>query len=64
MNFAEAVMQCAQKIAAQSRPIVMMTKEAVNHAFETGLQEGLRFERRQFHASFARRSCRGHAGLL
>ena len=31
----------------------MMTKEAVNHAFETGLQEGLRFERRQFHASFA-----------
>lgn len=52
-DFTQAVKQCAQKIAAQSRPVVMMTKEAVNHAFETGLHEGLRFERRQFHASFA-----------
>ena len=30
-----------------------MTKEAVNRAFETTLSEGLRFERRLFHALFA-----------
>jgi enoyl-CoA hydratase len=30
-----------------------MAKEAVNQAFETGLAEGLRFERRLFHATFA-----------
>ena len=31
----------------------MMTKEAVNRAYETTLSEGVRFERRLFHASFA-----------
>ncbi len=31
----------------------MMTKEAVNRAYETTLTEGLRFERRVFHAMFA-----------
>jgi enoyl-CoA hydratase len=36
-----------------ARGAAMMTKEAVNRAFETSLQEGLRFERRQFHAMFA-----------
>jgi enoyl-CoA hydratase len=30
-----------------------MAKEAVNRAFEVGLAEGLRFERRMLHASFA-----------
>ncbi len=42
-----------QKIAEQSVPIVMMTKEAVNAAYETTLTEGVRFERRLFHATFA-----------
>lgn len=31
----------------------MMAKEAVNRAFETTLEEGLRFERRLFHSLFA-----------
>src|SRR5438105_1929901 len=48
----EAV-KAAQKIAGQSVPIVMMTKEAINRAYETTLAEGIRFERRVFHAMFA-----------
>ena len=36
-----------------SLPAVMMAKEAVNRAFETTLAEGVRFERRLFHAMFA-----------
>ena len=36
-----------------SLPIVMMTKESVNRAYETTLAEGIRFERRVFHAMFA-----------
>ncbi len=43
----------ADKIAAMSRPAVIAAKEAVNRAFETTLSEGVRFERRLFHALFA-----------
>ena len=43
----------AAKIAAFSTPAVMMAKESVNRAYETTLAEGVRFERRMFHASFA-----------
>jgi len=32
---------------------VMLAKETVNRAFETTLSEGVRFERRVFHALFA-----------
>lgn len=46
-------MKAAHKIAEQSLPIVMMTKETVNRAYETTLAEGIRFERRVFHAMFA-----------
>jgi enoyl-CoA hydratase len=49
---AEAL-KTAEKIAGMSRPVVLMAKEAVNRAFETSLAEGLRFERRLFHATFA-----------
>ena len=49
----EEALGTAQKIAGFSLPIAMMTKEAVNRAFETGLDEGLRFERRLFHSAFA-----------
>ena len=48
----EAV-RTAARIAGFSSPIVMLAKEAVNRAFETPLAEGLRFERRLFHATFA-----------
>jgi enoyl-CoA hydratase len=43
----------AETIAGMSLPTVMMTKESVNRAFETTLSEGIRFERRVFHAMFA-----------
>lgn len=45
----------AQRIAGKSMLAVMAAKEAVNRASESGLQEGLRFERRLFHALFATR---------
>jgi enoyl-CoA hydratase len=41
------------QIASLSRPAVLAAKEAVNRAFETTLSEGVRFERRLFHAMFA-----------
>jgi len=43
----------AARIAEMSRPIAMMVKESVNRAFETTLSEGVRFERRLFHSTFA-----------
>nr|HPR08529.1 enoyl-CoA hydratase-related protein [Denitromonas sp.] len=43
----------AQTIANFSLPVVMMIKESVNRAYESGLSEGLLFERRVFHSAFA-----------
>lgn len=43
----------ARTIAAMSLPAVMAAKESVNRAFEGTLAEGVRFERRLFHALFA-----------
>lgn len=43
----------AEKIAEFPMPAAMMIKESVNRAYETTLAEGLRFERRLFHSSFA-----------
>lgn len=49
----EEAQSLAASIAKFSQPAVMMAKEAVNRAFETTLAEGIRFERRLFHATFA-----------
>jgi len=49
----EEAVATAQKIAELSLPIAMMAKESVNRAFETTLNEGVRFERRMFHSTFA-----------
>jgi enoyl-CoA hydratase len=49
----EEALAAAARIASLSRPAVLMAKEAVNRAFETTLAEGVRFERRLFHALFA-----------
>ena len=46
-------MKAAEAICALSLPAVMMTKESVNRAYETTLAEGIKFERRVFHAMFA-----------
>lgn len=43
----------AETIAGFSLPVVMMVKESVNRAYESSLSEGLLFERRSFHATFA-----------
>ena len=49
----EEALKTARKIASFSKPIIIMNKECVNEAFESGLQTGLKFERRVFHATFA-----------
>ncbi|PPR24829.1 MAG: putative enoyl-CoA hydratase echA8 [Alphaproteobacteria bacterium MarineAlpha10_Bin3] len=49
----EDALKTAAKIARMSRPIAMMAKESVNRAYESTLAEGIRFERRMFHATFA-----------
>ncbi len=52
-NLLDTALEVAEKIAAMSLPAVLMTKEAVNRAYETTLSEGVRFERRLFHSLFA-----------
>jgi enoyl-CoA hydratase len=49
----QEAIKTAAKIAALSRPAVMMVKETVNAAYETTLAEGLRLERRAFQSTFA-----------
>jgi enoyl-CoA hydratase len=49
----EEAKDAATVIASMSLPSVMMAKEAVNRAYESGLQEGMLFERRAFHSLFA-----------
>jgi len=49
----DEAMQAANTISGLSRPVVMMAKEAVNRAYESTLSEGVRFERRLFHSTFA-----------
>jgi len=49
----DEALKTAERIASLSRPAVMMAKEAVNRAYETTLEEGIRFERRLFHTTFA-----------
>ena len=49
----DEAIKVAAKIASLSRPVVLMAKEAVNRAYETTLAEGVLFERRVFHSTFA-----------
>jgi enoyl-CoA hydratase len=49
----EEAVKTAETIASMSLPAVMVAKESINRAFEVPLAEGLRFERRVFHALFA-----------
>ncbi len=49
----EDALETAKTIASYSLPVVMMIKECVNRAYESPLNEGLLFERRTFHSSFA-----------
>jgi len=52
-NLVQEAVATAAKVAGMSRPATMLAKEAVNRAYETSLAEGVRFERRLFHSTFA-----------
>lgn len=43
----------AEKISSQSVPIVSLCKQSINRSYEMTLNEGLLFERRLFHSTFA-----------
>jgi len=49
----EEAFAAATTIAEMSLPVVMMIKESINRAYETTLTEGIQYERRLFHATFA-----------
>ena len=49
----DEALTAAEVIASKSKPVAMVAKEAVNAAFETGLAQGVLFERRVFHSLFA-----------
>ena len=48
----EEAMAAALTIASMSVNVAMAIKDSVNRAFETTLTEGVRYERRYFHAAF------------
>ena len=49
----DEAIKVAEQIAGYSAPAVMMAKECVNAAYETTLDQGMRFERRVFHSLFS-----------
>ncbi len=52
-RFLQEALNAAEKIASFSLPITLMIKESVNRAYESSLSEGILFERRVFHSTFA-----------
>ncbi len=52
-QLAESALAAALQIASFSQIAVMAAKESLNRAFESGLADGVVFERRLFHALFA-----------
>lgn len=52
-SYLSEAMTLAHKLAERSRPIMMLAKEAVNHAYESHLAEGIYIERRLLYATFA-----------
>lgn len=49
----DEALAAATTIAGMSLPIVMMIKESINRAYESTLTDGVQFERRLFHSTFA-----------
>jgi enoyl-CoA hydratase len=49
----EEALSAAATVASMSLPIAMMVKESINRAYETTLAEGVQYERRLFHSTFA-----------
>ena len=52
-KFDISLKEIAQKIANQSKPLAKLAKQAVNVAYETTLEEGIRSERSLFYSTFA-----------
>ena len=52
-EFEDSLKEIAQKIADQSKPLAKLAKQAVNVAYETTLEEGIRSERALFYSTFA-----------
>ena len=52
-KFDVSLKEIAQKIANQSKPLAKLAKQAVNVAYETTLEEGIRSERALFYSTFA-----------
>ena len=52
-KFDVSLKEIAQKIANQSKPLAKLAKQAVNVAYETTLEEGIRSERSLFYSTFA-----------
>jgi enoyl-CoA hydratase len=49
----DETLKTARKIASMPRVAALMVKESINRSQETTLADGIRFERRLFHATFA-----------
>jgi len=49
----QSALEMADKISSYSKPIVAMAKESVNASYNLTLDEGVHFERRLFHSTFA-----------
>jgi len=49
----DEALAAAAVIASMSLPVVMMIKESINRAYEVPLAEGIQYERRMFHSTFA-----------
>jgi enoyl-CoA hydratase len=52
-DLVEEALRTAARIAQLSRPVVMMIKDCVNHAYDSSLAGGLKFERRMEQACFS-----------
>ena len=52
-DFSSSLEEIANKIANQSKPLAKLAKQAVNVAYETTLEEGIRSERALFYSTFA-----------
>ena len=52
-EFDQSLKEIALKISNKSKPLAKLAKEAVNVAYETSLEEGLRSERALFYSTFA-----------
>ena len=52
-EYMKVAIDIAQKVARRSQVAIRLTKESINKAFETSLEEGLAFERRNFLIAFS-----------